>query len=319
MAPPISEQTALYCAALFTLFYVAPFYLSPTLRVSGTTSRDAPKVIQARVRAVGLTCIACFGITAYILITYDHASIAELLRLLGVWPVDFIDILKVLGLVMILFTCSLYEAILVDGEWRDWSPASFKEATWDSWTGYRNLIIAPASEELVFRAFTIPLFQLAGMSPVRMVFITPLVFGLAHIHHLYAFLQARTPKGQSLPSVNVWINGVLVSAFQFTYTSLFGFFAAFVFLRTGSVWAAIVAHSFCNKMGVPRLWGRVGCYERRSAVSSSDGTTNGVVVDPDDLGIAWTVVYYALVFVDAYGFYTLLFPLTESSNALAAF
>ena len=45
---------------------------------------------------------------------------------------------------------------------------------------------------------------------------------------------------------------------QFTYTTLFGWFEAYVFVRTGSLLAVIAAHSFCNWLGVPRFWGRVG-------------------------------------------------------------
>ena len=40
---------------------------------------------------------------------------------------------------------------------------------------------------------------------------------------------------------------------------------------------------------------------------------------PRNLGVGWTLVYYALLVVGAYGFFELLWPLTESSNALAAF
>jgi len=49
-----------------------------------------------------------------------------------------------------------------------------------------------------------------------------------------------------------------MSLFQFIYTTLFGWFAAFVFLRTGSLYPAIAAHAFCNWLGLPRFWGRVG-------------------------------------------------------------
>lgn len=283
---------------------------------------------------------------------YGNAPPFEVLRLLGISPVNLYDVLKVLGLVMVLFACSLYEMIIVDGEWREWSPSTLKEGFWDSWIGYRNLVIAPASEELVFRALTIPLFLLAKTSATRIVFVTPLVFGLAHLHHLFAFLQSRTPSYQRFPPLGVWFNGLLLSAFQFAYTSLFGFFAAFVFLRTGNLWAVIVAHSFCNKMGVPRLWGRVGQYEvlhmplssrNQDAAEAKKGDDayvpsetvkvgNGImrnvdevyeskdaVLGPKNLGVAWSVVYYALIFAGAYGFYKLLFPLTESDNALATF
>ena len=43
------------------------------------------------------------------------------------------------------------------------------------------------------------------------------------------------------------------------------------------------------------------------------------VLGPKSLGVGWSVVYYALVFAGAYGFYKLLFPLTESDNALSTF
>lgn len=43
--------------------------------------------------------------------------------------------------------------------------------------------------------------------------------------------------------------------FQFIYTSLFGFHAAFLFLRTGSIVPPILSHVFCNLMGFPDLMG----------------------------------------------------------------
>jgi prenyl protein peptidase len=167
-----------------------------------------------------------------------------------------------------------------------------------------------------------------------------LVFGGAHLHHLVEFVQSRTPDDRRYPPPAVWINGIAMSLFQFIYTSLFGFFAAFVFLRTGNLWAVIAAHSFCNKMGVPRLWGRVGQFddlnfEPRPFVNGSklkgdeapgspiqvgnslkqDGNAPGA----RNLGIAWTVMYYALIPVGMFGFYELLWPLTASRNALAMF
>jgi hypothetical protein len=39
--------------------------------------------------------------------------------------------------------------------------------------------------------------------------------------------------------------------FQMTYTSLFGFFNAYIFARTGSLLAVTLSHAFCNIMGFP--------------------------------------------------------------------
>jgi prenyl protein peptidase len=86
---------------------------------------------------------------------------------------------------------------------------------------------------------------------------------------------------------------VVSSLAQFTYTTPFGWFAVFVFLRTGSVWPAVAVHTFCNYMGVPSL--SIG-------------------------GPKWlSFVYYALLLGGSWEFYKLLWPLTESSNAFVQF
>jgi prenyl protein peptidase len=41
--------------------------------------------------------------------------------------------------------------------------------------------------------------------------------------------------------------------------------------------------------------------------------------DGEELGTAWTLAYYLLLFAGAYGFYQGLWRLTDSSNALASF
>ncbi|WPH04054.1 Hypothetical protein R9X50_00693800 [Acrodontium crateriforme] len=326
-APLLSPSTALFSALLFTLLYLAPFYLSPALRTSSLQSRDAPSIIRARSRAVALACMACTMIAVVVLTTHGHASPFDVLHLLGIWPVVALDVVKTIVLLAVLFIGPLYESLLVDGDWCSWSPSSLKEAVWDRWTGYRNLIIAPVSEELVFRSLVIAMYLLAKVDAPRIVFETPLVFGLAHVHHLVEFVRSHTPAGRTFPPINVLLIGILQSLFMFTYTSLFGFFAAFLFLRTGSLFTAIAAHVFCNWQGVPRVSGRVGQFAAYNTSHVTHDVTQsndapsiaGNPPEPQNLGIAWSVVYYALLLVGSYGFYKLLWPLTESSNALIVF
>lgn len=156
-----------------------------------------------------------------------------------------------------------------------------------------------------------PLHVLAQLSGKQIVFLTPLYFGIAHLHHLYEFRITHS----EVP----FLVAIARSLFQFTYTSLFGFFAAFVFIRTGNVYTCILAHAFCNWMGLPRFYGRVG-------------VEAGVPMGPPDVdkkdddqksapayqgkGIEWTVAYYIVLVAGAVGFYYQLFPLTESSHAL---
>lgn len=108
------------------------------------------------------------------------------------------------------------------------------------------------------------------------------------------------------------------SLFQFTYTSLFGFFAAFVFIRTGNVYSVLLAHSFCNWMGLPRFWGKVGQEVGSMPISSDAGkSSNGGLKEQfRSRGPSWTVAYYVILVAGAVGFYWNLFTLTESSHAL---
>lgn len=84
----------------------------------------------------------------------------------------------------------------------------------------------------------------------NVILVTPLYFGIAHIHHFYEFRLTH-------PHASI-VGSVVRVLFQFTYTTVFGWFEAYVFVRTGSLLAVILAHSFCNWLGLPRFWGRVG-------------------------------------------------------------
>ncbi|KIV99924.1 hypothetical protein, variant 2 [Verruconis gallopava] len=237
--------------------------------------------------------------------------------MLGWWPVNPVDVLRTTLLCAILFAGPLFEAAIVEGRWRDWLWGTHVVETFSSWTGWRNLVAGPVTEEIVFRSLLVPLHILAKVAPKNIVFITPLYFGIAHIHHLYEF-RLTHPEVPVLPAV-------LRTVVQFTYTSLFGFFATFVYLRTGSVYTAIAAHMFCNWMGLPRIWGRVGVRASMQINVPSGGKKGGTrdlgtsATVKRDLSTLWTVVYYLLLILGAYGFYINLFPLTASSNALIDF
>ncbi|KAK5013421.1 CAAX prenyl protease, partial [Cryomyces antarcticus] len=249
-AAAISPASAAALSILFILIYIVPFYLSPTTRPSLTLNRDAPSVIRARIRSVIASCILSSSITIYAITTLGGASLPDTLHLLGWWPTNVTDIARCMLLVAVLFAGPLFEAGVVEGQWRDWATLYGLRETLASWQGYRNIVVAPLSEEIIWRSFMIPPHLLAHIPAKTIVFATPLYFGLAHFHHLYEFriTHPSTP----------WAPAVLRSLFQFTYTSLFGFFASFLYLRTGNVWACALTHAFCNYLGIPRVWGRVG-------------------------------------------------------------
>lgn len=155
----------------------------------------------------------------------------------------------------------------------------------------------PVTEECLFRSAAIPLLLMAGCSTWRIIFHSPLIFGLAHIHHFYEFriTSPRTPLSAA----------VARSVLQFAYTTIFGAYATFLFLRTGSLLVVIVAHALCNAMGLPRLW---GVLEPHWAIR--EGTIRRQVQ------IRHTVVYYILLVGGSLTWWHNLFTLTESSSAL---
>lgn len=166
----------------------------------------------------------------------------------------------------------------------------------------------------------------AWVSVRHLIFLTPLYFGVAHVHHFYEF-TLQHPKVPLLPAL-------IRSLVQFTYTSVFGFYASFIFLRTGSLPAAILTHAFCNWMGLPRFWGRLqaptamgpSTWTMRKADRADDNqestsvpTPIAAAMDYHILGLGWTVAYYCFLVTGAVGFCFCLWPLTKSTNSLVEF
>jgi prenyl protein peptidase len=113
----------------------------------------------------------------------------------------------------------------------------------ERWCNIRNMVVAPVTEEIVFRGCMVPALLATGMTPLKTALVAPLFFGVAHAHH--AILRFR--QGERLGRV------LIITLFQFTYTSLFGSYAAYALIRTGSVAAVVVSHAYCNWMGLPDM------------------------------------------------------------------
>jgi len=217
-------------------------------------------------------------------------------------------------LTAILFVGPLFEAGLVEGGWRNWIRLRGLDAVISSWMGWRNMVAGPITEEVLFRSASVPLLLLSHTSNTTIIFLTPIIFGLAHVHHFYEFriTHPHTPL----------ITAILRSLLQLTYTTLFGGYATFVYLRTGSLLSVILVHAFCNWMGFPRFWGRLSTGESvigpdigegKRSEDKTSSSSNG------QLSIIWTVAYYLLLVVGAVSWWKLLWALTESESALTRF
>ncbi|KAH6671624.1 CAAX prenyl protease [Plectosphaerella plurivora] len=283
---------------IYTLVYVLPLYGSTATRPSPTLSRDDPAVIRARIRSVRSSTTVCLLSTFLILLYFGQGTIWAHLHAMGFWPVGFRETLATLTLTGTLFAGPLYETLFIDGWWRDMISTQAWRQTWTSLITWRNIVVGPVTEELLFRSAAVPLFLLARLSMVKTIFLTPVIFGLAHIHHFYEFriTHPRVPLAAA----------VARSVMQFTYTTLFGAYATYLFIRTGSLLAAVAAHAFCNAMGLPRVWGRVEPYWLSHL--SSDIHQKAC--------LKWTVIYYIILVLGAWGWWQGLEPLTSSDMAL---
>ena len=321
--PPITTGSAVGLLVLYTLIYVAPFYLSSLTRPSASLSRDAPSVIRARIASVSLSCAICSIVTFLLLTSNGKPGAAtrllnrDAVHIMGYYPVGLGETVNVLLLTGGLFLGPLFEQLVVERGWRVWAglpvpgqdkslpPPRVLAPLWDllsDWTVWRNLVAGPVTEEALFRTAAVPLLLLAHTPVHRTVLLSPIVFGLAHLHHAYEFAitHPRTPK----------IAVAVRSLFQFAYTTLFGCYATFLFLRTGSLLAVCVVHSFCNTMGLPRFYGRV---QRDPEAAPKEDSS-----EPQG-NLLWTFAYYILLVAGAVFWYRHLWTLTESTSALVAF
>uniref|UniRef100_A0A3Q2D1V9 CAAX prenyl protease 2 n=1 Tax=Cyprinodon variegatus TaxID=28743 RepID=A0A3Q2D1V9_CYPVA len=119
----------------------------------------------------------------------------------------------------------------------------------------RNQVVAPVTEELVFRGAMLPM-MVPCTGTTAAIFIAPLFFGVAHFHHIIEQLQLGKDRVSAI---------FLGSGVQFLYTTVFGVFAAFLFTRTGHIVGPILCHSFCNSQGLPDI-GSALSHPQRSAV-----------------------------------------------------
>lgn len=271
---PLSLKGAHLINAVLTIGYVLPLYLTKYTRLSfsktqannGSHSkspserwRDDPTVIKARLLSVSASMIASLLLMHYIVVSQSNATN-------GVWD----TVTRYLGfsfriheipahfVTPMLFLGPLYGRYLARDLpfMRPWTFNGPNKNTFD-WIGFRNYVVAPISEEVVWRSCIVCAYRLAGASNAFIVFFTPISFGSAHLHHVWETYNMFGRTRQAL-----W-HALFSTLFQFIYTTLFGFHSAFLLLRTGSLLPSISAHIFCNFMGFPQLQDELRRYSHR--------------------------------------------------------
>ncbi|XP_018546635.1 CAAX prenyl protease 2 [Lates calcarifer] len=163
------------------------------------------------------------------------------------------------------FTVELQSALDVQS-WR----LCIEDVVW-----LRNQVVAPVTEELVFRGAMLPML-VPCTGPTAAIFTAPLFFGVAHFHHI---IEQRQLHKDSMRVI------LLVAGMQFLYTTVFGAYTAFIFMRTGHVVGPVLCHSFCNSQGLPDI--------------------SSALQHPQSTALLFSYLMGALLFL------VLLFPLTD--------
>ncbi|KAH9965960.1 hypothetical protein BC827DRAFT_1369031 [Russula dissimulans] len=262
----LSLRDAHLINAVLTLGYVLPLYFSKFIRLAfakipeknrtrateSRLGRDDPAVIKPRLLSVFVSTTASICLMHYIV------AVSQSDPLQAGWDTTALQ----LGFSMskrdgaayfvtpALFLGPLYGRYL-SGDLPFMDNMTFDERVRAgfscSWIDIRNYIAGPISEEMIWRSCLVCAYRLAGASNTFLIFFTPISFGAAHLHHVW---ETYNRFGRTRAALQ---RAILIILFQFTYTTLFGFHAAFLFLRTSSLFPSIFAHTFCNMMGFPQL------------------------------------------------------------------
>lgn len=124
----------------YTILYVLPFYLSSTTRPSPTLSRDNPVVIRTRISFVAISVLFSSITTIYVITICAGATLGEVLRFLGWYPISILEVAKVLFLTSLLFAGPLFESGFLESRWREWIQGHSLQEILSSWIGFRNFI-----------------------------------------------------------------------------------------------------------------------------------------------------------------------------------
>lgn len=203
--------------------------------------REHPTIIKKRFFSVFIVCLVS-PTSLYFGMNEKYLEKATFLELLGIrWPGLIQAIVMPLLLTMILFLGPLCVEDY-SGFRRLFSQSMYRIENIKTLTWWRGQVVAPLSEEWTFRACMLPLL-LQCFAPLTAIFVCSLFFGIAHFHHIVY----RLKDGVTLKSA------FFMSCYHVGYTTVFGAYAAFLFVQTGHFVAPLTVHSFCNGVELPDL------------------------------------------------------------------
>lgn len=283
--------------------------------------RDDPRVIKSRMkRVLGVTLINI------VLIPWFHAiysqgecNFIEAFLRLGLipgilygqgilrfaWGLFFSSVVNCLKLMCILYCGPLLDNLLyyllVPGVSVKSMFIDVYNELFNIW-GLRNYVFAPLTEELFYTAMIINNYLITDQKSTTfnsVIFLSPLFFGVAHVHH-----------GFEMYSIGLYstLNILFSVLFQTVYTTAFGIFTNYVFVRTGgNLWCCIFLHAMANYLGFP------GGSELSSQLHIVQHKCSRLVIV---FGALWKWIYIGLLLVGVAEFKNNLWNLTQSPYEL---
>jgi len=213
-------------------------------------NRDDPRVIRSRM--LGATVGSAGAVYLFRHLLTQKPTTDDLLELLGIRRAGMLPaLINSVGLTGTLFAGPILQYILQSTS--NCSIEALLSEPYGKLMAFRAYIMAPLSEELVFRACLVPILHntFQGDSS-RICTLVPLFFGVAHAHHLFEkiFILRQDFKLSLLQTV-----------IQMTYTTVFGALSTFLYLKTAQLPAVVAIHAMCNVIGLPDFH---GIYTERS-------------------------------------------------------
>ena len=220
----------LVCSSLVVLFLISLYFVDVGL------PRNHPVTVRRRISVAIVMCGAGPSLLLLLLHFSESLSLPIFVSLLGIrWNGLLAAAIFPCVLVLILYTGNLVQLVLEGQSWRNVT-SKRKDLI------LRDYIVAPFAEELIFRACMLTVLSPA-FGDYRAIMVCPVFFGLAHLHHLIEWYRVKDGITFSQACLSVLL--------QVGYTSVFGLFSAFIFVRTQHLTGIVLAHSLCNVMGLP--------------------------------------------------------------------
>ncbi|XP_057534447.1 CAAX prenyl protease 2 [Amaranthus tricolor] len=257
----MSKTTAVITCAGMSVMYVAILH-SPTLIFQLRPPNSFNQFMIRRFICAAFASLFCLFLSSFLLLPVENLKITHLLALYGIqtdhawhaliFPVSLTSLVYAGSVVLkCLLLLDLWNGDGIEDVQHNSLHDVYNKiccmmlSMASNVAAWRNLVVAPITEELVFRACMIPLLLCGGFKAQVVIFFCPMFFSLAHLNHL---LEFYIRKNYSLKKTSIAVGT------QLAYTMIFGSYASFLFIRTGHLIAPLAAHVVCNFMGLPAVY-----------------------------------------------------------------